>query len=761
MARPIPRLLLVIGVLVGVGVLFNGAALTPAPVQAASCTGVTLTPSVASPQNAGVMVTWTASASGCASSEYQFWLWSSGVWTIQQPWSGAATWNWNTTGLSGDFYVAVWARESGSGSASPQAQLSTVYTIRPASGCSSVALSPSAPSPQAVGSTVTFTGAAAGCTAPQYQFWLYAGGAWSVQQAWSASTTWAWNTAGVAPGTYYVAVDARNGGSGVRDAVTSLIYVINRAADSTCTSVSLTPSAPSPQNPGAVVTFMGAAAGCAMPQYQFWRYDGSVWTVTQEWSAAATWQWDTTGAAGWYYVAVEARGGMSGVGDTQSSMVYQITGQYVGPTVTQISAGGSHSCARMSDGSARCWGNNDDGQLGTNNVSDSATPVIVVGLGGAGALGGVARISAGHRHSCAVLTNGEARCWGYNASGQLGNGTTTRSLTPVPVVGVGGSGRLVGVSDISAGEEHTCAALTNGEARCWGYNANGQLGNGITTSSVTPLVVVGVGGAGVLTGVVSISAGAGSLDPHTCAVLSSGEARCWGHNFYGQLGNGTTGGANASPMVVVATDGTGALSGVAAISAGRYHTCAALTNGEARCWGWNSYGQLGNKSRTNTNTPAIVAVSISGAGPLTGVISISAGADLQYPHSCAALSHGEARCWGHYANGQLGAATAVEANTAPLVVRGVGGAGLLTGVAGISAGRSHTCTAQSAGAGARCWGLNSNGQLGNNSLANASSPVVVVGVDGSGTLSLPSGRAGAPVAPNALPPSPPPLPRRP
>jgi alpha-tubulin suppressor-like RCC1 family protein len=176
-----------------------------------------------------------------------------------------------------------------------------------------------------------------------------------------------------------------------------------------------------------------------------------------------------------------------------------------------------------------------------------STPVQVKGVGGTGTLSNATQISAGGAgpmfseyqsgHTCALLSGGTVACWGANAYGQLGDGTTTSSPIPVQVKGVGGTGSLSNVIAISAGRYHTCALVTGGTVECWGDNFNGQLGNGAPlygANSTTPVQVKDTGGTNNLTGVSQISAG-GS---HTCAVLSDQTVSCWGDNAYGQLGSG-------------------------------------------------------------------------------------------------------------------------------------------------------------------------------------------------------------------------------
>jgi alpha-tubulin suppressor-like RCC1 family protein len=205
-------------------------------------------------------------------------------------------------------------------------------------------------------------------------------------------------------------------------------------------------------------------------------------------------------------------------------------------------------------------------------------------------------IAAGEFHTCALLDDGTARCWGDNFFGQLGDGTTTISrTTPVTVSG------LSNVTAIAAGWGHTCAVLNDGTARCWGDNFFGQLGDGTTTiSRTTPVTVSG------LSNVTAIAAGL----YHTCALLTDKTVRCWGSNRYGQLGDGTRG---VSRTTLEAVSG---LSNVTAIAAGGSHTCAQLGNETARCWGFNEYGQLGNGELGFATTPSLAYTAASAFFPI-------------------------------------------------------------------------------------------------------------------------------------------------
>jgi alpha-tubulin suppressor-like RCC1 family protein len=354
--------------------------------------------------------------------------------------------------------------------------------------------------------------------------------------------------------------------------------------------------------------------------------------------------------------------------------------------VTAIAAGDDHTCALMSSGGVMCWGANSFGQLGDGTTTDRSTPVAVSGLAS-----GVTAIAAGGFHTCALMSSGGVWCWGYNFFGQLGDGTTTARSTPVAV-----SGLVSGVTAIAAGDDHTCALMSSGGVMCWGANWSGQLGDGTTTARSTPVAV-----SGLASGVTAIAAG----DFHTCALMSSGGVWCWGYNFFGQLGDGTTT-ARSTPVAV-----SGLASGVTAIAAGGFHTCARTSSGGVRCWGYNFFGQLGDGTTTTRSTP--VAVS----GLVSGVTAIAAG----YEHTCALMSSGGVRCWGRNKDGQLGDGTTTTRST-PVAV-----SGLVSGVTAIAAGYEHTCALTSSG-GVWCWGANWSGQLGDGSYTDSSTPVAVSGL---------------------------------
>ncbi len=305
--------------------------------------------------------------------------------------------------------------------------------------------------------------------------------------------------------------------------------------------------------------------------------------------------------------------------------------------VASVSAGDSHTCAVTTAGGLKCWGSDDSGQLGNDAaLTNKPTPVDVQGL-----TSGVASVSAGSSLTCAVTTAGGLKCWGADNVGQLGNDSSlVNKPTPVDVLGL-----TSGVASVSAGNSHTCAVTTLGGLKCWGYNNYGQLGDNSATDKPTPVDVLGL-----TSGVARIAAG----NFHTCAVTTSGGAKCWGRDDYGQLGNDAALVSKPTPV-----DVQGLTSGVVSIVAGGYHACALTATGGLKCWGNDSYGQLGNDAAlTNKPTPVDVFELNS------GVASASAG----YFHTCALTTAGGLKCWGRDNNGQLGNDAAMTNQPTPVDV---------------------------------------------------------------------------------------------
>jgi alpha-tubulin suppressor-like RCC1 family protein len=349
----------------------------------------------------------------------------------------------------------------------------------------------------------------------------------------------------------------------------------------------------------------------------------------------------------------------------------------------KIGLGMGDSCAIFNGDSVKCWGYNVDSRLGDGTYKTRLSPVDIPGLSS-----GVVSVSLGDSFACALTSVGGMKCWGMNFYGELGDGTTSFRSTPVDVANLSGT-----VTSIDLGYAHTCALMSGGAVKCWGMNFDGQLGDGTTTASKIPLNVTGLS-----SGIVAISGGSS----HTCALTSGGAVKCWGRNNSGQLGDGTTT-TRLTPVNVV-----GLSSGVIAISAGFNYNCAITNSGAAKCWGSNSSGMLGDGTYTTRLTPVTVS------GLSSGVTSISTG----YSHTCALIAGGEVRCWGNNYYGSLGDGTTTIHNT-PVAVTD-----LSSGVSEISLGMDHTC-AVVIGNGIKCWGRNNSGQLGNGTEEDSFIPVKV------------------------------------
>ena len=257
--------------------------------------------------------------------------------------------------------------------------------------------------------------------------------------------------------------------------------------------------------------------------------------------------------------------------------------------VTAISVSWGHSCAITSEGGVKCWGSNGSGQLGDGTKTSRLTPVDVVGL-----TSGVTAISVGSAHTCAITSVGSVKCWGASV-----DRISTNRLTPVDIAGLSS-----GVVKISSGSYFTCVLTDGGGVKCWGSNNYGQLGDGTTNYNYNPVDVVGL-----TSGVTAISAG----PFYTCVLTNSGGVKCWGRNEYGQIGDGTT----VNKLIPI--DVAGMTSGISVISTGWIHSCALTSEGGAKCWGQNFAGALGDGTTIDRHTPVDVI------GLFSGVRAVSAG----------------------------------------------------------------------------------------------------------------------------------------
>jgi len=326
-----------------------------------------------------------------------------------------------------------------------------------------------------------------------------------------------------------------------------------------------------------------------------------------------------------------------------------------------------------------CWGDNASGQLGDGTYSPSSLPVKVTGLID------IVAIAAGGGHTCAIAESSSAKCWGYNYYGQLGDGTRTMSNLPVDVTGLSDS-----VISITAGLDHTCAITSEGEAKCWGKNHFGRLGNGSNSLwSTTPENVIDLGGVAI-----GLSAG----NEHTCALLNSGGVRCWGSNSSDELGVAEKKKVSKTPMDVVGLDSgvttitTGyskscaiSNSGIVkcwgwigssmfldmpteingfnnaiSIAAGGGHVCFIIEDGGVKCLGENAAGQLGSGTNSDSLSPVRVT-SLEG-----DAVSVVANFDF----TCVLMNNGQVKCWGDNTSGQLGNGTN-DNSSIPVDVQGL------------------------------------------------------------------------------------------
>lgn len=435
--------------------------------------------------------------------------------------------------------------------------------------------------------------------------------------------------------------------------------------------------------------------------------------------------------------------GRNGQGELGNGLISNSPDQVPGITdAIAIATGVDHTCALHENGQVSCWGRNLSGQLGKGSISQSPEilqPGKVEGIADAIA------ITAGQAHTCALHQSGAVSCWGWNSLGQLGDGqsgdtwdanTNADSTTPVRVR------EIADAVDVKAGTNHTCALRAGGAISCWGNNWVGTLGSGRSHDelaiSAVPVSVIGISDA------TAISTGAN----HTCAVHQEGAISCWGHNFYGQLGNRKrlSDADSSTPVKALGIDDA------IAIAAGERHTCALLEAGTVSCWGDNQYGQLGSDSEWTHALVPVQAKSIAGAKAITagslhncavlgnnivscwgnnlqnqlgtgqfaafarepwqtldvvGAIDVEAGDR----HTCALHENGAVSCWGHdnyeqLARSPLIAEPSPRSSPLPVWVTGI------TDAVAVAAGGSHTCALLFTG-NAFCWGDNSSGQLGN------------------------------------------------
>lgn len=376
-------------------------------------------------------------------------------------------------------------------------------------------------------------------------------------------------------------------------------------------------------------------------------------------------------------------------------------------SASAVSVGGIHTCVLNTSGGVKCWGNNDLGQLGTGDLNSRKTPAQVSGL-----TSGVIGIAAGGRHTCALLNTSKVKCWGVNDRGQVG-ANSYESVIPTPA----DVRNLTDVVAIAAGYHHTCALTNIGAVKCWGSNAQGELGDGTQIDRRVPVAIpnfprgvkqLSLGdelscatttlGTAKCWGFVEgadATYGGLHLAPHdiidlgadevrevavgykqSCALLATGKVKCWGINILGELGDGT----RTDHGVLTATLN---VAGATSIAAGRHSTCAIINTNGVKCWGTNWTGQLGNGQMGEWSTAVDVinlgasarqidisnymAWEVDEANPLTGNMVFRGGT------ACAVLSNNFVKCWGNNYYGQIGDGSTTHRPT-PTFVSGFGAA---------------------------------------------------------------------------------------
>jgi len=311
---------------------------------------------------------------------------------------------------------------------------------------------------------------------------------------------------------------------------------------------------------------------------------------------------------------------------SDSTTPVQIAGFGAGRMAVKIAAGERHTCALLDNSTVWCWGGNGNLELGSGSGSQANPVQVPLGSGIT-----ASDVFAGGRVSCALTSDNRLTCWGQNHKGQIGDGTTqvNGGVAPTAVSNIPTS---FVPAHVDPGGRHVCAAATAGAVWCWGDDDRNQLG----TAADGAIAVNVPGPVDTVTGARSVATGL----EYSCAVGTDNSVACWGRNNLGQLGRGSlTPVTSAAPVTVT----VGAP--VAKVAAGKAFACALTTAGAVWCWGDNTAGQVGD---ANAASPRTSAVQVSGLGG-TAVDVVAGGS-----HACAVLSTGDVRCWGDNSFGQLG-----------------------------------------------------------------------------------------------------------
>ena len=337
----------------------------------------------------------------------------------------------------------------------------------------------------------------------------------------------------------------------------------------------------------------------------------------------------------------------------------EVTGTPTSSKVTQVATGGNVSLALTQDGFVYAWGEDTYGQMGQGTTDTNVnTPVKVKGVGGSGFLSNITKITVGGTFCMALASDGTLYTWGQNNHNQLGDGTTTERKTPVTVSYSGDP-----ISNISAGMYHSAFTTTTGKVYAFGRNNQGQVGDNTSgTNRSTPTQVVGVGNSGTLTGIRDVSCG----DDFTHAIKDSdGSVYGWGKQLYGMIGNGQNSGDATTPTPVILASDSSAVTGITQISGGGDSALMLKSGGTVYACGYNGLGQIGNGTITDADDGLVQVLGVGGSGNLTGITQIA----IAYASSLALKSDGTMYSWGNNNDGQNGLGTVGGTNpTTPVAI---------------------------------------------------------------------------------------------
>lgn len=358
------------------------------------------------------------------------------------------------------------------------------------------------------------------------------------------------------------------------------------------------------------------------------------------------------------------------IGTSQSNPDYDFSSA---GEIVQVAAGGTHTAAVTKDGDLYMWGRNYYGQLGVYSNADSKIPIKVNNSSSTLPEKSVKYIALGYYHSAAITKDGSLYMWGYNRSGQLGDGTTTDRYTPVKI--------MDNVASVSLGGSHSAAVTKDGSLYMWGDNGNGRLGDGTTTDRYTPVKI--------MDNVASVSLGSS----HSAAITKDGSLYMWGYNYYGQLGDGTTT-DRYTPVKI--------MDNVASVSLGGNHSAAITKDSNLYMWGGNGSGQLGDGTTDNKARPHRVASNVQSV-------------KLGYSHTTVISKDGGLYTWGYNYYGQLGNGTTTDSSN-PIKI--------MNDAIDCAGGDNHTIVLKKDGT-VYTWGDNYHGQLGDDTTTDRTSPVAI------------------------------------